>query len=567
MDENDHPASGVDNTMANGAARETARHNAARAAARDGVPGTTHAADPQVDVWQLVGLPGVLPVASYLTSSHAPVFRLIVDVLLDSQQQSLQGVAHDDLNHLVRERLARHLGDRDVGGRTVHVLLSVESFNLEARMRQLEAWDVVHMWEDRIRSDEDFQRHLARYQLTSLAARLHRAVRQLDDDALASTAATLAPPILADRLAAMRSAMGADPIAVAEAWAIVQTTLDGMARAAAGWQAQLAGALSGSPEPEKLTVLQETLRRYVDMWGSGVDVHSGSIADDARHLLDQPPARWRVVALHTAGADAPDARLDELVAEYSSTLTMVLSWFDGPTSPARGLRRQMRDTISPLIRGQRTLAAVGGHVSRRTELLNLAEQLDCAVDDETAWQVWCTQTGLFSARHLPTPSPQPGQSPANLSFWEADPAPVEARLRRQGTRSRTGRPARMADRSAGKAAARAKAAADRAALAVTRASIQARSGKYLSEWTDLSKAATELLLGFVARVASTASVNGVRRATTGDGLWDLVAEPAPYDEPAAVLVTPMGRLVFENVRLHISASAGTGTGTRGRGVS
>ncbi len=507
------------------------------------------------DVWQLVGLPGFLSVASYLTSTtHATAYRLIVDVLLDSQQQSLQGVAHDDLNHRIRDRLARHLGDRGNDGRTVHDMLAEDTFDLDARMRQLASWGVVRMWEDRIRSDEDFQRHLARYQLTELAARLHMAVRNLNDDALTATAATLAPPILAERLTVMNSMIGVDPITVAEAWAVVQTTLYGMARAAASWQAQLAGALSGSPEPEKLTTLQDTLRRYVDMWGSGVDVHSATIADNAHQLIAQPTGRWRVVALHTAGPDVDDTRLDGLVDEYIKTLTTVLAWFDGPGSQARGLRRQMRDTIAPLIRGRRTLAAVGGHVSRRTELLHVAEMLDCAFDDAEAWRLWCTHTGLFSARHLPTSSPQPAQNPANLSFWKADPAPVEARLRRQGNRSLAGRPARMADRSAGKAAARAQAAADRAAQAHTRAAILTRSGKYLAQWHDLSTAETELLLDFIARIASTDSLDGVRRSTTGDGLWDLVAEPAPSDEPAAVLTTPLGRMVFENVRLHVTSS-------------
>lgn len=516
----------------------------------------------EVDVWQLVGLPGAVPTVAYLTSgTHTSVYRLIVDVLLDHQQQSLQGVAHDDLNHLLRERLARHLTERPGGdtGRTVHDLMAPTALNLEARMRQLADWGVVDAWEDRIRSDEDFQRHLARYQLKPFAARLHRAVRQLDDDAITSTAATLAPPILADRLAAMRDGIGHDPGAVAEAWAVVANTLTGMAEAAAGWQARLAGALSGSPDPDKLTTLRDTLRRYVDMWGAGVDTHSTSIAADARHLLDQPDAAWRVVALSASGSDTDDTRLGELVDEYATTLRTVLAWFDGPGSQARGLRRQMRDAISPLIRGQRTLAAVGGHVSRRTELLNLAEQLDSAADDDTAWRLWCTHTGLYSARHLPTSSPHPGQNPANLSFWEAEPAPVAARLRRQGTRALTGRPARMADRSVGKAKARAKASADRAAQAKTRAGILARSGAYLSSWADLTETETDLLLTFLARIAATDSVSGTRRATTGDGLWDLVAEPAPHDEPAAVLRTPMGRLVFDNVRLHVSAS-GSGSG-------
>ena len=510
-----------------------------------------------VDIWHLVGLPGALSIAAYLTSgTHATVYRLIVDVLLDHQQQSLQGVAHDDLNHLLRDRLAKHLAERGStwGHRTVLELLDPDSFNLEARMKQLQTWGVVDAWEDRIRSDDDFQRHLARYQLTPLAARLHRAVRHLSDDDVTSTAATLAPPILADRLAAMRHAMGTDPAEVAKAWAVVQNTLTGMAAAAAGWQARLAGALSGTPDPDKLEVLQETLRRYVDMWGSGVDTHSASISRDARHLLEEPTGRWKVVALHTAGSDTDDARLDQLVAEYTATLATVLAWFDGPDSQARGLRRQMRDTISPLIRGQRTLAAVGGHVSRRTELLNLAEQLDGAPDESAGWRLWCTFTGLFSARHLPTPSPRPGQSPANVSFWDADPAPVEARLRRQGTRALTGRPARMADRSVGKAAARAKAAADRAAQAQTRARILFRSGRYLAEWSDLTTAETDLLIMFVGRIATTDSVNGTRRATTGDGLWDLVAEPAPWDEPTAVVSAPSGRLVFDNMRLYVAPS-------------
>jgi hypothetical protein len=199
-------------------------------------------------------------------------------------------------------------------------------------------------------------------------------------------------------------------------------------------------------------------------------------------------------------------------------------------------------------------------VSRRTELLNLAEQLEGAASDAAAWDVWCTHTGLFSARHLPLASPTPGQNPAGVSFWEAEAAPVEARLRRQGSKALTGRPARMADRSAGKAAARARAAADLAAQAKTRASLLARSGQHLAQWRDLTSDEAELLVEFIARIATTDPHGGIRRATTGDGLWDLVAEPAPWDELTAVIATPAGRIVFDNVRLHVT-STGPGTGS------
>jgi hypothetical protein len=59
----------------------------------------------------------------------------------------------------------------------------------------------------------------------------------------------------------------------------------------------------------------------------------------------------------------------------------------------------MRDAITPLVRGQRRLAAVAGHVSRRSELLALAGRLEAAPDEEAGWAIWCTATGLFSARH------------------------------------------------------------------------------------------------------------------------------------------------------------------------
>nr|WP_296077072.1 DUF2397 family protein [uncultured Actinoplanes sp.] len=92
------------------------------------------------------------------------------------------------------------------------------------------------------------------------------------------------------------------------------------------------------------------------------------------------------------------------------SLQTLRRWFDGPDCPARRLRRQMRDTIGPLLRGQRTLAAVGGHVSRRAELLDLAARLESAVDDRAAWRLWCAATGLFSIGHLPGETNPPAGS-------------------------------------------------------------------------------------------------------------------------------------------------------------
>ena len=505
-----------------------------------------------IDLWQLAGLPGGLRLASYLTATGpgmAAQYRLIVDVLLDQQQHTLTGVPHDALASLIVER-----AERAAGPAAAARLLA--DLRLQDRMNQLADWQVIDAWDERPIREEDFLRNSSRYQLTQLAAQFHRAVTDLGTDQASSVAATFAPAVLRAQLTDMLTGLGSDPVAVGTAWSIVKTTLDAMSAAAGSWQSGLAGALAGAPDAAKVAALHDTLTRYVDMWGAGVDSHSEGLAADAGALLrtDRVEA-WRDVALQSLGAQAADEALSQLIEQYQLTLARVLSWFGGRDSQARRLRRQMRDTIAPMIRGQRTLASVGGHVSRRAELLSLASALEASPDDQAAWSLWSRATGLFSARHLALSSPQPAGPAGAVSFWDADPCPIEQRLRRQGPRSQTGRPARITDRSAGRAAARAQAAAGREAAARTRKAILARSGLRLSQWTDLDPPQLDTLLMMLAAVASAGPEGTVRLTQTGDQLWDLRADPALAGDPSAVIHTPNGRLVHPDLRLTMTAVA------------
>src|SRR5215468_3032465 len=75
-------------------------HNAAHHLQR--VMSTSHA-----DAWELAGFPGRLDVAAYLTTDQlAAQYRVLVDVLLDAQENSLTGVGRDDLLAAVRDRIA-----------------------------------------------------------------------------------------------------------------------------------------------------------------------------------------------------------------------------------------------------------------------------------------------------------------------------------------------------------------------------------------------------------------------------------------------------------------------------
>ena len=508
-----------------------------------------------VDLWQLAGAPGGLKLASYLTagSGTAAQYRLIVDALLDEQQHSLTGVSEAELEILIRDRLG------ELAGPAVARSLLAD-FSLADRMEQLAKWEVVDRWDDR--ATDKFLNNAYRYQLTAAAAQFHRAVRLLGEDAATSVAATFAPSVLMSQLGEMCAALPGDPARLAEGWSVVRTTLDAMAEAAAGWQSTLAGAMAGAADAAKVSALQDTLRRYIDVWGAGVDSHSQTITARATRLLATGPDSWRPAALHSLGAAAAEDRVAALTDEYRETFVRLLSWFGPGDNASRRLRRQMRDVIAPMVRGQRTLAAVGGHVSRRSELLTLAGALERSATDTDAWSLWCAATGLFAASHLAHASPQPAGSAGSVSFWDADPVPVEARLRQHAARALAGRPARIPDRSAAKAAARANAAAEREAAARTRHAIQARSGLRLSRWTGLDAAQLDMLLSFLAALAgATPGPAGVRAVRTPDGLWDVHADPPPAGQASAVIRTPAGRLVYPDLRLTITVARGAAAGS------
>ncbi|WP_406036503.1 DUF2397 domain-containing protein [Micromonospora sp. NBC_00898] len=500
-----------------------------------------------LDVWQLAGLPGGLPQASYLTSRFAGQYRLIVDVLLAEQEHTLTGVAATDLPALLRRRLNALGADP--------ALLDDPAFKLKDRMGRLEHWGVVYTFQDKAVRDAEFVLDRDRYQLTETVAELHRAIISLGEDAGVEAAAALAPAILTAHLVQLHETARTDPATAASAASVIATTHQVMVKAAASWQARLAGALAGAPTPEKITTVQETLRRYVDMWGAGIDRHSETITARAGDLALLPATVRRRIAVHTLGPNADEPAIDALVETHQDTLRTLRRWFDGPDCQARKLRRQMRDTIGPLLRGQRTLAAVGGHVSRRAELLDLASRLETADDDDAAWQLWCTATGLFSARHLPGETNPPAGNPGAVSFWDADPVPIEARLRKQGPKAATGGAARLPDRAGAKRAARERAASIAAKTAVTEAAVLARSGQRLSQWLNVTGDELQMLLVLLGTVASARpDAYGRRRAATGDARFLLHTEPAPDGAPAAVVHTPDGRLVHPDIVLHIAVA-------------
>src|SRR6266568_1726719 len=505
---------------------------------------------PDIDTWALAGFPGRLDIAAYLTAEHAAQYRVLVDVLLDAQEHSLTGIGRDELLARVRDRIADGT-DPAAAERLTHP----DMFDIDARMKALHSWRVVIRWQDAAKTEADFVRTRDRYQLTSEAADLHRWLRRkIDEDAVATSAAAFAPAIIADRLDETLLALAdRDHTSAARAWAQVRTTLKDMAEAASIWQSRMASALAGSPDEEKMRRLRETLMAYVTVWGAGVDTYSPRIRDAVRKLGQIADEDWRAIALAGVDPDAAEEIVAAITQGHKDVAQTLDAWFRPGSGQALRLRRQVRDAVTPLLRGSRVLMATGGRVTRRAELLRIAAAIESARSDEAAWRVWCAATGLWSARHL-SGAPAEPDTPARTSFWEAPAVPVDVTLRKRGTQSVKGRPAHVPSHRAARRAAREAADAQRLAAERAERVIAGRSGSHLADWPAISSGQEAAivwdLLTAVLRTAPDAS--GIRTALTGDDRWIVMAYPAPPARPSALLATPDGFLACENWRIEVS---------------
>jgi uncharacterized protein (TIGR02677 family) len=327
-----------------------------------------------------------------------------------------------------------------------------------------------------------------------------------------------------------------------------------MAEAASIWQSRMASALAGSPDEEKMRRLRETLLAYVTVWGAGVDGYSPRIrASIARLRARVTDADWRAMALTGMDATAAEETVQAVAGGNSDAAQVLAVWFGAQRGQALRLRRQVRDAVTPLLRGSRALLATGGRVTRRAELLRLATALESAPTEADAWDVWCAATGLWGARHL-SGIPEEPEAPARTSFWTAPAVRVEVTLRKRGAQSVKGRPAQVPNRREARRAAREAARAQREAVEHAEQALAARSGTHLADWSAVaSREEAEVVWDLLTSVLRSApGDDGIRTTLTGDDRWIVLAYPAPPERPSAVLVMPDGRVACENWRIEVT---------------
>jgi uncharacterized protein (TIGR02677 family) len=219
-------------------------------------------------------------------------------------------------------------------------------------------------------------------------------------------------------------------------------------------------------------------------------------------------------------------------------------WFiaeQGSVSHSERLRERARKSIPALLS---MIANQQQHrIDRSSDFRVLARWFAQAPSDAEAHRLWRAAFGLCSARHLAIDDATLDDRaarhvPANISWLEAPPLRVPARLQNSRVNSRTGGLSRMIDRSAEKQ--KLAAASQREAERLLNAHRRFGNGNRirLSELEHLQAGEFELFLDLLGETVSNRVFESeTREILSGDGCFRIKLEPTEDERDASILTT------------------------------
>lgn len=328
--------------------------------------------------------------------------------------------------------------------------------DLEVRCRQLEQWGnlVRSVRVARAATVAEWVSSRSRYQVSKLGGRVARQVndllkasdgaREVATELLGITVKTLQS--ISDRLDNPGS-IDADALAgeVTTVFQNQQLFADSSKDFYAFVQSRISRYDLSGPE---YAGYKEMLMVYVDLISAEVSRHAPAITA----LLEALEPRLSIMLnafdslLSLYDADGtPTERLPGRSAEDWNELTAWYTGRSGQSGPAQ-LRGAADQALAQLIaNAKRMLAATGTGVSRRADLLRLAQWFD-ASDTETSHRIFNAAFGAYPSRHLLRgPDEDNGRDGPTTSWWDAEPVDVPLSLRERGDRAARGRASRVMD--------------------------------------------------------------------------------------------------------------------------
>lgn len=495
-------------------------------------------------------LPGRMREVSYLVSTHAPFYRLVLDVLLDEERRLGLHLPTE----LVAERFHARLATHDTSGSTPP--------DVAAMLAQLHIWGNVDRTHNTHRKGT-YQEYLRKdylYQLTPAGTQIHEHLSRIDAEL--GTAGALQSSLLPEVLTALHelhrclgasTGQGRRPRAgardVYRALQRVYHAFEPMSGDAKQFIQGLNRALDVDTtlNEEVFLAYKQVVVEYLQTFVLALMRYTEPITTtiteiEAAGLTERFTDVARVEAAPQFGVDfehvvlADGKRLEE---QWRGLRRWFFGDHDRP-AVATTLQDRAVDAVNRIVTIVRRLNEQRFHrIDRKADLLTLARWFSGMDDSEQRARLWREAFGLYSARHLGVPhDPTLGfEVRPRQSWWETPPAPVDVRIRVQGPRATRGRPQSVADPRAAKARLAAQRREQDQALEAAVRLLTDRGPVRLSALPALSRTQFQ----FVLRCLHMALASTTRTARSSDGRFEV---KLTYEGPPAVVVlhTEDGRL-------------------------
>ena len=494
-------------------------------------------------------------VFGYLDTASAGRYRQLMSVLLANKRRFGLRMTPSQIADRLWERFAARAQSDD---------------QLERDLAALQEWGAVDAHQDtsRATTTREFKRRRFTYDITAAGEVAERAALAVDaiSERIGALERSQLPELL-DALIALAAETERDepraPKLVAR-FNDVAAKLDRLRTDTGDFMREL-GAVMVDEHAVELEPFERYKRRVIDhltgfraelrRMGPQFAAAIGRVeqADLGRILAiaassDEPPV-WGLTEEQVAAR-----RAERLAEEWRG----VRRWFlggDGERPPWYELERALGDAIEWIVTAAQRLIERRAHrIDRAAEYRALAILFDRAPTTADCHALFAAVFGLYQPRHFSVPDPDPEATPSTVSWWHAQPAPVEASLYRAGARpAGVGRVSQLPDHSMARHSLAARRAREREELRRAQQRF-ARAGRLrLDQLRHVDALEFRHLLSWLARALDAAAdPTGARRAESQDGLVRLELR-SPTDPGLVEIQTPEGTLAAPNYEIEVVA--------------
>jgi uncharacterized protein (TIGR02677 family) len=484
-------------------------------------------------------------VARYITAENADVYERILRLFYENKRVLGPRLTED----VIGARLWSDFG------------VEIDKDLLVRSLDQLVAWGAIDRQHDagRARNLDEFKRRRHNYAITQAGELAERFLEDLDNlrERVGALEGSRLQAILAELGAIVRELESGNPEPQRLRTALdnLRSELEALDQGASDFMAQLANVLASSEavNDESFLAYKDRVITYLTGFASEFRRAAQRIEDQILRVQELGVEPMLALA---ASVDEPPVfgKTTEEVAELRraekrDAWLALCAWFvasGGDSAPWLRLTDTLGAAIDWVVQTAARLdARRAQRIDRSAEYRHLAK-LALRLDVDRSHEIYNAVFSLGAPRHLYGIQDDAQHAEQPQLTWASGPeAPVEASLYRAGGRTGgAGFTARVIDTADRSAAFAAECAREQAELEQAMARFRGRGPVSLSDLAELERSEFGYLLAWLDRLlVAPAGADGVIRALSSDGLYELAVHPPADADARARLVTPEG--VFE----------------------